>query len=51
MNISEDGRYFSGYDNKVHDDLDRPFYVDDWLWDTYRLLYCDATDPENRPTW
>jgi predicted alpha-1,2-mannosidase len=39
VNISEDGRYFSGFDNKVHDDLDRPFYVDDWLWDTYRSLH------------
>jgi predicted alpha-1,2-mannosidase len=34
VNISESGSYFSGYDNKVHSD-DRPFYVDDWSWDTY----------------
>jgi predicted alpha-1,2-mannosidase len=43
VNISEYGRYFSGYDKKVHDDKGRPFYVDDWLWDTFRshhpLLY------------
>jgi predicted alpha-1,2-mannosidase len=39
VNISEDGRYFSAYDNKVHTDTLRPFYVDDWLWDTYRSLH------------
>lgn len=39
VNISEDGRYFSGYDGKIHDDDGRPFYVDDWLWDTYRSLH------------
>lgn len=33
-NISEEGSYFSGYDNKIHKD-DRSFYVDDWVWDTY----------------
>ena len=36
VNISENGRYFSGYDKKVHNDEGRPFYVDDWLWDTFR---------------
>ena len=39
VNISEDGRYFSGYDKKIHDDGGRPFFVDDWLWDTYRSLH------------
>jgi len=39
VNISEDGRYFSGYDGKIHDDEGRPFFVDDWLWDTYRSLH------------
>ena len=34
--ISEDGRYFSAYDGKVHDDGGEPFYVDDWIWDSYR---------------
>jgi len=34
--ISEDGRYYSPFDGKVHDDNGRPFYTDDWLWDTYR---------------
>jgi predicted alpha-1,2-mannosidase len=39
VNISEDGRYFSGYDKKIHSDEGRPFYADDWLWDTYRSLH------------
>jgi predicted alpha-1,2-mannosidase len=39
VNISEDGRYYSGYDGKIHDDGGRPFFVDDWLWDTYRSLH------------
>ncbi|MFA7421311.1 MAG: GH92 family glycosyl hydrolase [Melioribacteraceae bacterium] len=39
INISEYGRYFSGFDKKVHNDEGRPFYVDDWLWDTYRSLH------------
>ncbi len=37
INITEDGQYYSGYDHKVHDDA-RPFYVDNWLWDTYRAM-------------
>jgi len=36
VNISEDGKYFSGYDRMVHNDEGQPFYVDDWLWDTFR---------------
>ena len=39
VNISEDGRYFSGYDNRVHNDNDTAFYVDDWMWDTYRAAH------------
>lgn len=35
INISEDGRYFSAFDSKVHDDEGTPFYTDDWIWDTY----------------
>jgi predicted alpha-1,2-mannosidase len=34
VDINEGGHYFSGYDQKVHKS-DRPFYVDDWVWDTY----------------
>lgn len=35
VDISEDGHYYSGYDEKIHKS-DRPFYVDDWIWDTFR---------------
>ncbi|MCK7531364.1 MAG: glycoside hydrolase family 92 protein [Marinilabiliales bacterium] len=35
VDINEGGKYFSGYDGKVHEST-RPFYVDDWIWDTYR---------------
>ena len=37
INITEYGRYYSGFDHQVHEDA-RPFYVDNWLWDTYRAL-------------
>jgi len=37
--ISEDGQYFSAYDGKVHHDGGRPFYTDDWIWDTYRATH------------
>jgi predicted alpha-1,2-mannosidase len=37
VNITEDGRYYSGFDHQIHEDT-RPFYVDNWLWDTYRAL-------------
>lgn len=33
--ISEDGKYWSGFDNQVHEDGGVPFYNDDWIWDTY----------------
>ena len=39
INISEDGRYFSAYDGKVHEDGGVPFWTDDWSWDTYRALH------------
>ncbi|MCD6354968.1 MAG: GH92 family glycosyl hydrolase [Prolixibacteraceae bacterium] len=35
VDINEYGKYYSGYDGKVHES-NRPFYVDDWIWDTYR---------------
>lgn len=38
VNINEDGHYYSGYDKKIHDS-NRPFYVDDWVWDTYLALH------------
>ncbi len=34
--ISEDGRYYSAFDGKIHDDEGRAFYTDDWIWDSYR---------------
>jgi predicted alpha-1,2-mannosidase len=34
--ITEDGKYFSGYDHSVHDSGGHDFYVDDGIWDTYR---------------
>ena len=37
INITEYGRYYSAFDHKVHEDA-RSFYVDNWLWDTYRAL-------------
>ncbi|MDR2119783.1 MAG: GH92 family glycosyl hydrolase [Tannerella sp.] len=37
--LSEDGRYYSGFDHRVHDDGGRPFYTDDWIWDTYRAAH------------
>jgi predicted alpha-1,2-mannosidase len=37
INITEDGRYFSAFDHQTHKDT-RPFYVDNWLWDTFRAL-------------
>jgi predicted alpha-1,2-mannosidase len=37
--ITEDGRYFSGFDHTVHDSGGHDFYVDDGLWDTFRSLH------------
>lgn len=34
VDVNEYGQYYSGYDGKVHAS-DRPFFVDDWIWDTY----------------
>ena len=34
VDINEYGQYYSGYDKKVHKS-NRPFFVDDWIWDTY----------------
>ena len=36
VSISENDRYYSPFDRQVHDDQGRPFYTDDWIWDTYR---------------
>lgn len=39
VNISEDGHYYSGFDDKTHNDNDTAFFVDDWMWDTYRAAH------------
>lgn len=36
VNISEDGKYFSAFDGKIHNDNGQPFFTDDWTWDSYR---------------
>jgi predicted alpha-1,2-mannosidase len=38
VDITEDGQYYSGYNKQIHKDT-RPFYVDDWSWDTYLALH------------
>ncbi|MHA4809662.1 GH92 family glycosyl hydrolase [Flavitalea flava] len=38
VDISEDSLYYSGFDKKIHKE-GRPFYVDDWSWDTYLALH------------
>ena len=38
VDITEDSSYYSGFDKQVHKDT-RPFYVDDWSWDTYLALH------------
>ena len=47
VDINEYGQYYSGYDGRVHKS-DRPFYVDDWIWDTYLAAHPLRTivDPE-----
>ncbi len=35
INITEDGKYYSAFDHKVHEDA-RPFYTDNWIWDSFR---------------
>jgi len=39
INVSEDGKYYSAFDGKIHEDEGIPFYNDDWLWDTYRATH------------
>lgn len=39
VNISEDGRYWSAADGKVHEDEGHPYYTDDWFWDTYLAVH------------
>ena len=37
--ITENGRYFSGYDHQVHEADGHDFYVDDGTWDTFRSMH------------
>jgi predicted alpha-1,2-mannosidase len=37
-NITEYGRYYSGYDHRTHRDA-QDFYVNDGMWDTYRTMH------------
>lgn len=37
--ISEGGKYWSAFDDQVHEDGGTPFYTDDWIWDTYRAAH------------
>ena len=39
VNISEDGQYYSGFDQKIHNDEGIPFWTDDWVWDTFLSLH------------
>ena len=38
VDITEGGSYYSGYNKQINKDS-RPFYVDDWAWDTYLALH------------
>ncbi|MFL9483904.1 GH92 family glycosyl hydrolase [Chitinophagaceae bacterium LWZ2-11] len=38
IDITEDNKYYSGFDKKIHTTA-RPFYTDDWTWDTYLALH------------
>jgi predicted alpha-1,2-mannosidase len=37
VDINEYGRYYSAYDHQIHES-DKPFFVDNWIWDTYIAL-------------
>lgn len=39
INLTEDGKYFSAFDGKVHDSEGMDYYTDDWIWDTYRATH------------
>lgn len=47
VNINEYGAYYSAFDHKIHQS-DKPFYVDNWLWDNYIALepLCMILNPE-----
>ena len=35
VDINEEGKYYSAYDGQIHES-NRPFYVDNWVWDSFR---------------
>lgn len=35
IDINEGGRYYSAYDGQIHES-NQPFYVDNWVWDSFR---------------
>jgi predicted alpha-1,2-mannosidase len=37
VDINEYGKYYSAFDRKIHES-DEPFFVDNWIWDTYIAL-------------
>ena len=39
INVSEDGKYYSPFDERIHEDGGVPFYTDDWVWDTFRAVH------------
>jgi predicted alpha-1,2-mannosidase len=39
VDITEDGKYFSIWDNKIESAGDTGFYTDDWVWDTHLALH------------
>jgi predicted alpha-1,2-mannosidase len=38
IDITEDGKYYSPFDNKVHED-EGAAYTDDWVWDTFHATH------------
>jgi predicted alpha-1,2-mannosidase len=39
MNLTESGKYWSGFDGQVHEAQGHDFYSGDGLWDTYRSMH------------
>lgn len=39
IDVTEDGKYFSIWSNKVENANDTSFYTDDWVWDTHLALH------------
>lgn len=37
ININEYGQYYSAFDHQIHK-TDKPFYTDNWIWDTHVAL-------------